>query len=253
MGTSRFVGCRRPGAVDEPKLGTVEQALAAEQDEVRLRLDPSIERLRPLARSPQVEDPVARLDDGAVDHAGDQRRHLAGRDRDHRLVQDRHAGRWLARADERLTQPESGEGREVRVVEAFGERPTSTKVARALRPVAGVEAGEGTGQQQISVLDRLRPAFEQMLRSRQPTTTARRLTAAEEREAEPERRPSGSDGVTLVERLLVRARQDVARSVIAPEKVRRRSPPAPRRPPRAATRDRPRSGPRVNSFQAIRS
>ena len=74
-------------------------------------------------------------------------------------------------------------------------------------------------RQQVSVLDRLRPTLEQVLRSRQPTTAARRLAAAEEREAEPERRTSGSDGVTLVERLLVRARQDVARSVIAPEKV----------------------------------
>src|SRR5690606_39811719 len=58
---------RGPVALQLEYLGAVHQALASKRDQVRLGGAPVIETTRPLPRSFQVEGPLARQDDRAID------------------------------------------------------------------------------------------------------------------------------------------------------------------------------------------
>ena len=68
----------------------MDKAVAAERNEVGLRFAPARERGRPLPRATQIEDLLAEGDHLAVDDPREHRRHLARRDGDHDLVQQRH-------------------------------------------------------------------------------------------------------------------------------------------------------------------
>ena len=72
-------------------LGAMHQAVAAERDEIRLRVTPVGQRRRPLLRPTQIEDLLAGLDHAAVDGAGDDLRHLVGRHGDHGFVEQGHS------------------------------------------------------------------------------------------------------------------------------------------------------------------
>lgn len=72
------VGPRAPQLED---LGAVDQALAAERDEVGIVVAPAAEALGPALRPMQVEQLLAPLDHGAVAVVHDHGRDLAGRDR----------------------------------------------------------------------------------------------------------------------------------------------------------------------------
>ena len=61
------------------------EALATVGGELGLSRSPTAQRRRPLVRPAQIEDVHTGLDHRAVDHACDDRRHLAGRDRRHSL------------------------------------------------------------------------------------------------------------------------------------------------------------------------
>ena len=104
----------RPGTLQLHDLRAVHQALAAIGNEVRLRRAPLAERRRPLLGPAQVEDLLAFPDHRAVDDPDTDRRHLAGGDGHHDLVEQRHAFRGLPRSEERLADADATERHELR-------------------------------------------------------------------------------------------------------------------------------------------
>ncbi len=84
-----FAESLRPGAVQSHQLGAADQAVPAEGNELGVRGAPALERHRPLLRTAEVEQRVARADDAAVDDTGDERPDLAARHGDHHLVEQR--------------------------------------------------------------------------------------------------------------------------------------------------------------------
>jgi hypothetical protein len=99
-------------------LRPMHQALTAERHEVRLRRAPVGQRCRPLLRATQIEELLAYLDHRAVDAPSHNRRHLAGLDGDHRLVQQRHALGGLPQPQQRPATANQSERRQILVAEA---------------------------------------------------------------------------------------------------------------------------------------
>ena len=85
-----------PVTVQLHDLGAVHEALTAERHQIGLRVAPTTERSGPLRRPAHIEHRLASIDCSAQDGPGDDRRHLAGRDGDHRLVEQRASPRRSA-------------------------------------------------------------------------------------------------------------------------------------------------------------
>ena len=81
----------QPGTAEHHDLRTMRETLPAEFDEIGLGVAPAAERRRPLARPPEIEEAMTRLDHRAVDDARDERRCLPERHRDHRIIENRKA------------------------------------------------------------------------------------------------------------------------------------------------------------------
>ena len=111
-----------PGASHLGQLGSVDEALPAEGDEAGLCLAPAGQRRRPLLGPPQVEGLLTGQDHGAVDESGRDRRHAAGVDGHHRLVEVGQPAGGLAEPDQRLALPETAESGQVVVAEALTDR-----------------------------------------------------------------------------------------------------------------------------------
>ena len=92
------------------------EALAPEGHEVWLLLAPIRQDLGPLRGPTQIEGVDARRDDPAVDDPRRNRRDLAGRHRDHRVIEHPHAGGCVTERDGRLALAKQAEGEEVVVV-----------------------------------------------------------------------------------------------------------------------------------------
>jgi hypothetical protein len=107
-----------PGPARLHDLGAVDEAAAREHHDPGLLLDPARHRRRPLLRARQLVQLPAAVDHAAVDEAGRDRRHLAGDDGHHRLVEQRQALLGGAQPDEAQALLVDGEREEVRVAEA---------------------------------------------------------------------------------------------------------------------------------------
>ncbi len=81
----------------------MDQALAAEGNEFGLRLAPVAEFQRPFTRAALVEDPLTGDDHRSIKNACKDRRDVAGRNADHRLVKELHPGRGVLPLDECLS------------------------------------------------------------------------------------------------------------------------------------------------------
>ena len=92
------------------------------RDKVGLLLAPSRQRVRPLTRAAQLERLLAARDHTAVDNAGDHRRQLAARRREHRLVEEREPVRDALQLDQRETLRVNREREEVCVAKALTDR-----------------------------------------------------------------------------------------------------------------------------------
>ena len=132
-----------PGSLQLHELGAVHETLAAIGNEVRLRCAPLGQRRRPLPRPAQIEDLLAVLEHRAVDDPDADRRHLAGRDGDHDLVEQRHALRGLSRSEQRLPEAQPAERHQLRVAEALADPGGLGRRVRGpprRRPRTGAEA-----------------------------------------------------------------------------------------------------------------
>ena len=88
-GAHRFFHGVGPRAMEQHDLGPMHEALAAVEHEVGLRFTPVAQCRRPLVHPSQIEQLLARLDDGAIHVADRDRRHLTSSDRHHGLVEQR--------------------------------------------------------------------------------------------------------------------------------------------------------------------
>ena len=112
------------------------QALAAERDEVRLRVTPMRQCRRPLPRPAQIQHFLAGLDHAAIDEPGDERREAASGDGDHGLVEQCHPARTVPVQHGGLPRPEPSEYGQIDVpVTGVGGVPVSG-VAAVVRDAA---------------------------------------------------------------------------------------------------------------------
>ncbi len=184
----RFVHRTGPFAAELQDLGAVDETLAAIGNEVGLAVAPAGKRRRPFLGSAIVEGLVAGLDDGAVDEPGDERRHLAGRDRDHRLIERRHPGGLLAPLDQRLTATESAEGADVGIVEAPAELIDTDEVILGGMGIAGDQLFQRLDEDQQASLGAIEIRFvEHALRPRVPPPGRGHLAAEHQGHREPDR------------------------------------------------------------------
>src|SRR5262249_53537840 len=107
-----------PGAVQLHDLGAMNQAIAAEGDELRLRLAPCGECISPFAGAVEGVDALARTDDAAIDKSGEDGRDLAGSGRQHRLVEKGEPAGHVAQPDQGKALDIAREDREVLFAEA---------------------------------------------------------------------------------------------------------------------------------------
>ena len=156
---SRLVDGLGPRAVESLQLGPVHEAPAAERNEIGLRVAPRRERLRPLLGTTQVEDLLEGIDRGAVHDPDDDRRDLAGRDRQHRLIEQRDAARHLRHVDERLSTAHPGQRREIGVAEALGDRGRAVEGVECGNRVSCVELTQALRHEEDSRPRRSRPRF----------------------------------------------------------------------------------------------
>jgi hypothetical protein len=92
------------------------KATTAVGHQVGLSGDPAVECHRPLARSADVEDLLARLDHAAVHDPGGYRRHLASCNSHHRLVEKRQALSCIAHSNQDAALTLSGDRHQLRIV-----------------------------------------------------------------------------------------------------------------------------------------
>ena len=102
------------------------------------------ERRRPLVRPAQIEQLLAALDDRAVGVADRNRGYLAGRDGDHGLVEQTHAGSDLPEVDQAPTLANPGEGNQFQVAKAFADLRGLAEWATCARRLALKHARSAT-------------------------------------------------------------------------------------------------------------
>ena len=190
--TPRRAARARPLAVQLHDLGAMDQAVAAERDQVRLRVAPVGQCRRPLLRPAQIEDLLACLDHAAVDRAGDDLGHLVGHDGDHDLVEQRHARGRVPLRDQRAALDVAGERHQVDVTEpqADLDGPAGDRVG--VRPVSLERALEGHRDEQVPLLRAVVPDLvDQPPCAREPAAGAGELAAVQQDEDQPARAAGG--------------------------------------------------------------
>src|SRR5690606_4383100 len=171
-------------------------------------------------------DALAGEDDRAVDQAGEYRRNLSRRNRDHGLVQECDAFRGLLRLDQALATAEQSQREQVGVPEALRHRYRLVKArAGALRlPLAH---GEQTADDEaVALLDAPVPtSFQQAPGPGKPAGRLSGLPGKERLQAEPEALAGGTLDMALVRQRPVGARPDAGRvSILADQLGRWREP-----------------------------
>jgi len=200
----------RPGAPQLHHLGPVHQALPAEGHQVRLRRTPVAQRRRPLLCAAQIKQLLAGLDHGAVDAPDHDRRHLAGLDGDHRLVQQRHALGGLPQPQQRLASASPGKRGQVAVAEAVADLGGQPEGGVRGRGVALGKALQRQRYEQIPLLHAVQLAVvQQPPGPGKPAATAGQLAPVQQAEGQPERAPGGTLRAAQPQPLPMRARQDL--------------------------------------------
>ena len=124
---------------------------------------------------------------------------LAGRDRDHDLVEQGQPVGGLSERDEGLALAEPGQGHGVRVAEPVGHLGEPAEPVVCGRGVAGHQAAQRVGHEQIAPRDAVDTRLvEQPLRPREPTAGARHLTLVHEAHAQVEAAERRAVDVALV-------------------------------------------------------
>ena len=111
-----------------------------------------------LLRPAQVEQLAERLDRGAVHRPDRDRRHLAGRHRQHRLVEEGDAALRLAKRDQALAAAQPAERGEIGVAEPLGHRGDPLEQLERGARVAGLQRQQTLGNVEVASLDHVETA-----------------------------------------------------------------------------------------------
>jgi hypothetical protein len=213
----------RPRALELHDLGPVHVAAPAERDHVRLALAPVGQRRRPLLRAPRLVGRLAGQDHAAVDEAADDRRNLPRRDRDHRLVQQPEALDDAPAQDQEVPMSLDGEGEQIAVTEALGDRRRVRRGRRGGLELAHRLMPERERHEQVSLLDAvLAHLLDEPLRAPEPAGPAAHLATQHQVHADPECGPRREQRRAAVEVQVMSPLEVAQVLVLAPEHVRRR-------------------------------
>ena len=182
----RRVDSVRPRAAQLHDLGAMHQAVAAEWDQIRLRVTPVRQCRRPLLRPAQIEDLLAGLDHAAVDGSGDDLGHLVRHDSDHDLVEQGHAVGRLSLRDQRAALEAAGERHQVDVTEPIADLGRLAGDRVGVRPVSLERALKRHRHQQMPLLRAVAPDSRRAADA--PARASRRRGRTRRRSAE--RRPA---------------------------------------------------------------
>jgi hypothetical protein len=128
-------------------------AFAAIRHGAWLRGAPVVERVGPLLRAAHVVQLDARVDDAAVDDAGDDRHQLAGSDGDHHLVEERQAVGCLSEANQRTAAALAREVHDIDVAEPFADVLDIGEGRHRAGEITAGDLLEGVRQQDVAALD----------------------------------------------------------------------------------------------------
>ena len=219
----RFVQRIGPHASEGDDFRTVDEALAAIWHQVGLRVAPSRQRLRPLARASHVEQVRARREHAAVDDAGDDRRELAGGGGDHGFVEQRDAALYLTALDEHAAMALPRQAGEVRVAEPLADRCGFGKFVSRLLDVSTHDRVAGLGNQQVAALHAWVAALvEQTCGARQPAGSLRGVGAVHQNRRDARGDAAGATEIPLLNESLVRSYQGRQAVVVFADEVRGR-------------------------------
>ena len=212
----------RPGAAQLHDLGAMHQAVAAERDEIRLRVAPVRQRRRPLLRPTQIEDLLARLDHAAVDGPGDDLGHLVGHHRDHDLVEQGHSLDSLSLPDQRPALNVAGERHQIDVTEPIADLGRLAGDRVGARPVARDRVLKRDRHQQMPSLRAVALAIvEQPACPREPAAAASELAAVHQDEDHPAGTACGPLLVTPAQELVMRTLPHLDAVLIPADEIRR--------------------------------
>ena len=203
---------RIPVAAQLQEVGPVQEALAAERDDVRVGVAPARERRGPLLRPAHIEDAPALLDRRAVDDADDDRRHLALGHGDHRLVDERQSLVEPAELDERTAPAEQAHRGEIGVVEPRRDLREGAEPLQPTGRIARLDHPDGLGHEEVAGRDAVDPRLlDDRGRPCHPATASCRFALVEERVAEPEGEVRRAARITLGHRLSMGPSHDLLR------------------------------------------
>ena len=198
----------------------MDETVASERNEVGLRVAPTRERLRPLPRATEIEHRLTQGDHLAVGDPREHRRHLVCRDRDHDLVQQRHALGGSSLQDQRVPAAEPGERRRVAIGEALCDLLRLDE-ARIHGCVSLEQARQRREHPQPGLLDAVATALlQEPAAAGDPAHRRSQVAPEEEPERLPERTTCGALGFAAAQPRMVRAHPGVFAIVVSPDHVR---------------------------------
>ncbi len=210
----------RPCALQLKDLTAVDETVAAERNDVGLCIAPTSERLCPLPRATEIEHRLTQGDHLTVGDPREHRRHLVCGDRDHDLVQQRHALGDSSLEDQRVPAAQPREHRRVGVGQALGDRPC---LDEALTHVwVSLEQGRQRGEhQQPGLRDAVATALLQKpATAGHPAHRWSQVAPEEEAERLPERTLCRALGVASTQPLVMGGHPGLLARVVAPDHVR---------------------------------
>ncbi len=194
-----------PGALQLHELGAVHEALAAIGNEARLRRAPLGQRRRPLPRPVQIEDLLAVLEHRTVDDAHADRRHLAGRDGHHDLIEQDHSLRGLSRSKQGLPEAQPAECHQLWVAEALADPDALCEGLAGGHGIAREQVLKREGHEEIPALHAVvLTVVEEPLTPGDPAAAARRLSFDQQVEGQPERAAGGARRVASLQEPVMR-------------------------------------------------
>lgn len=200
----------------------MDETLPAVRHQSRLLVTPVTQRLGPLPRTSEVEDPMAAVDDRAVDEPRDHGRGLPGGDRDHRLVPGTEALRRAAELHQRLALTEQAERPQVRVVETPCQRIRLTEPLQRRLGSALAHRHEALRHQEVSALGTVHLVLvDHASCTGQPAAALGHVAPLHQTEAEPERRADRALQLATLVPPLVGARPGVGALRVVTRQVRR--------------------------------
>jgi hypothetical protein len=202
------------------------QAVAAERDEIRLRIAPPAQRGGPLLRPADVEDQLARFDHAAVDRSGDHLAYLIGHHRGHSFVEQPHPVDRPALGDERPPLNVARERDQIAVPEPPAQLRGLARDRLGASPVALQRAQQRGGHEQEAAL-RAIPVLvlEQAQAARDPATGGCRLAAVDEDEDDPPGARHRPSPLAAAQQRLVRPLPHRDALVVPADEIRRRGEP----------------------------